>query len=519
MEDDYIDFQAGSLLTAGELNTFDTWQLYIDQELDDGKSAIDGTVEGEAVKEVTGTVPILVDNTNNQTPVVSIDQTYVLDNPNDLVSDTKVMSEKAIDSAFSQIIGPDPGYPAQGYAGKIGKLRIDPSGAIPNTFFWSGSAWVQIQTKGEQGDQGPPGPAPGLQDPAATAVNVPLQGDGSLGTATADVLQDPATKDLKFLFGIPVGQKGDKGEDSTVPGPPPGLQDPAALAYAIGVKPDGTVGEPEAEVIQDSNGDLQFAFGIPTGQTGAKGEKGDQGDTGQAVSYKGPIDATTAAEPTDPANGDFYVNTVDGTSSWTGLSDVIDGTRIIWNGTTNKWDAYDPTYAANLGYTAAADKGTITNTNGSDAELPLVTLSNAGLMSPADKGKLNNVEAGAQVNPDLSTYLQSGDNVSELTNDAGYITSADVPASPVTSVNSLTGDVELGLQEVLDQGNTSTTDLWVGDAGETVKLLNTGTVEASGSVEAPSVVATGGGFSGTGLQVSGSVSAGSYRIDLLPALP
>ena len=72
---------------------------------------------------------------------------------------------------------------------------------------------------------------------------------------------------------------------------------------------------------------------------------------------------------------------------------------------------------------------------------------------------------------------------------------------------------------VLDQGNTSTTDLWVGDAGETVKLLNTGTVEASGSVEAPSVVATGGGFSGTGLQVSGSVSAGSYRIDLLPALP
>jgi len=35
MEDDYIDFQAGSLLTASQLNTFDTWQLYIDQELYD----------------------------------------------------------------------------------------------------------------------------------------------------------------------------------------------------------------------------------------------------------------------------------------------------------------------------------------------------------------------------------------------------------------------------------------------------------------------------------------------------
>ena len=35
MDDDYIDFQAGSLLTANQLNTFDTWQLYIDQELAD----------------------------------------------------------------------------------------------------------------------------------------------------------------------------------------------------------------------------------------------------------------------------------------------------------------------------------------------------------------------------------------------------------------------------------------------------------------------------------------------------
>jgi hypothetical protein len=333
------------------------------------------------------------------------------------------------------------------------------------------------------------------------------------------------------------------------------LQDPAALAYAIGVNPDGTVNTPEATVVQNGNGDLQFSFGIPTGQTGAKGEKGDQGDTGQAVSYKGPIDATTAAEPANPANGDFYVNTVDGTSSWTGLSDVIDGTRIIWNGTTNKWDAYDPTYAADLGYTAAADKGTITNTNGSDAELPLVTPSNAGLMSPTEHTKLANIEAGAQVNPDLSTYLQSGDNVSELTNDAGYITSADVPASPVTSVNSLTGDVELGLQEVLDQGNASTTNLWIGDSGQTVKLLNTGTVEASAAMQAGTTVTaggmSGGYFTGTALSNVGNltvvnrtggnlldvgyyfnsiqnqfvvdqnakVTANGYRIDLLPALP
>ena len=158
MDDDYIDFQAGSLLTAAELNLFDTWQLYIDQELDDGKAGIDGTVPGAAVKQVTGLEPIEVVNTDPQQPVVAIDQTYVTGDPNALVSDTKVMSEKAIDAAFSQIVGADPGYPAPGYTGKVGRLRIDNTGPIPLIFYWSGSAWIQTPTKGEQGDQGPIGP-------------------------------------------------------------------------------------------------------------------------------------------------------------------------------------------------------------------------------------------------------------------------------------------------------------------------------------------------------------------------
>ena len=35
LDDGYIDFQSGSLLTAAQLNEFDSWQLYIDQELKD----------------------------------------------------------------------------------------------------------------------------------------------------------------------------------------------------------------------------------------------------------------------------------------------------------------------------------------------------------------------------------------------------------------------------------------------------------------------------------------------------
>ena len=52
MDDDYIDFQAGSLLTADELNTFDTWQLYIDQELADKTSNISSGLPGSYVTQL-----------------------------------------------------------------------------------------------------------------------------------------------------------------------------------------------------------------------------------------------------------------------------------------------------------------------------------------------------------------------------------------------------------------------------------------------------------------------------------
>ena len=105
-----------------------------------------------------------------------------------------------------------------------------------------------------------------------------------------------------------------------------------------------------------------------------------------------------------------------------------------------------------LGYTAAADKGTITNSAGDDAEIPLGNGATAGLSlnnyTTADKDKLQGISPGADVTPDLSNYLQSGDNVSEQVNDANYITLADVPDAPVTSVNGETGDVVLSADDV-----------------------------------------------------------------------
>lgn len=472
-----VQWADGSYIVAADLNESDLQWLYNIQELEDEISSIDGTVIGEAVKLVTGVEPIQVDNTDDQLPVVSIDETKSTDDPNALTSDTKVLSEKAVDIAFSQDIGDGIGYPAAGTTGKVGKLRINPDTAIPGFFYWNGTAWVQASTKGEQGDQGPVGPAPGLQDPPATAATVPLNEDGSIGDATADVVQDPSTKDLKFLFGIPAGEKGDKGDtgaDSTVPGPPPGLQGNAAVANNVANNPDGSIGQATAAVTADANSDLQFTFGIPVGERGPIGPPGD------GVDYKGMIDATSDPEPGTKRNGDFYVNTGTGTSSWTGLTNVQQNDRLIWNANTNVWDVITPppVTGVDLNYTAAPGQGTVVNSAGTNAVLPAVDATNAGLMIPAQYTKLNGIEAGAEVNPNLDDYLQSGDNVSELTNDAGYLTSADLPPTSST------------LQEILDNGNTSTTELWIGTDGNNLVLRSNGTVEAKG-----------------------------FRVDLLPALP
>ena len=484
-----VQWADGSYIIADDLNESDLQWLYNIQELEDQISAIDGSVVGEAVKQVTGTAPIQVDNTDIQKPVVSIDETVSTDDPNALTSDSDVMSELAIDNAFKQHIGAAPAV-----GSKVGQLKIDTSVTPSQTLYWDGSAWVQISTEGQQGPEGPAGPPPGLMDPSATATNVPVDGSGNPGTATANVIQDPVSKDIQFQFGLPVGKTGAKGDtgDEGPMGPPPPLQGQAAVANNVANNADGSIGQATAAVAADANGALQFTFGIPVGERGPIGPPGD------GVDYKGMIDATTDPEPGTKRNGDFYVNTGTGSSSWTGLSTVSANDRLVWNDNTNVWDVITPppVTGVDLGYTAAPGKGTVNNSAGTDAELPVANATNAGLMTPAEYTKLNGIEAGAEVNPDLSTYLQSGDDISELTNDVGYITAADVPPSPTPT-----------LQSVLDEGNTSTTDLWVGDGGETVKLLNTGKVVASDEVQAPRVTATT------------EIVSANFRIDLLTTLP
>ena len=79
--------------------------------------------------------------------------------------------------------------------------------------------------------------------------------------------------------------------------------------------------------------------------------------------------------PTPPSNGNET-----GDLFWDG--DFL----LVWNG--SEWVQVGQ---SDLDYTPASDGGTITNTNGEDAELPLVDATNAGLMSPEDFKKLGDM--------------------------------------------------------------------------------------------------------------------------------
>ena len=215
----------------------------------------------------------------------------------------------------------------------------------------------------------------------------------------------------------------------------------------------------------------------------------------------------TPDRPAVPELGDlFYDITIDALLYWNGtdwvpvgneavalndLTDVdttgvTDGMVIAYDQASGEWKPVNPASLSvdvDLGYTPAADSGLVTNTAGDDATIPGATSTEAGLLTAEDKRKLDGIEEGAEANPDLDDYLQKGDNVSDLVNDAGYITDADVGDGEITivdadggAVGSFTvnqaGDTEITLPEIPAQedqihigdtypGTPNTGDLWV----------------------------------------------------------
>lgn len=266
--------------------------------------------------------------------------------------------------------------------------------------------------------------------------------------------------------------------------------------------------KPSTKILYLHNGTTWIAVG----GAGGGGGGGDVTNTSELINdgQDGVNPFITAQDLTAPGDGELTIRQ-GGVSKGTfkanqsgdaiieldaggGVTKIVAGTNITLDPASGEGDVTINASggggggATNLGYTAAPAQGTVTSDTGTDAVIPAVDASNAGLMTPTQKQTLDDAPTDADIGDatltitqggaskgtfkanastnvtidldggsstpqvqsdytqadtsavdyiknkpdltDLATALQPGDDVSELTNDAGYITSADVPTPP-----------------------------------------------------------------------------------------
>ena len=137
------------------------------------------------------------------------------------------------------------------------------------------------------------------------------------------------------------------------------------------------------------------------------------GGGGGGLVYKGVADFSDPA-PTNPSNGDLYLNNTIGTGSWPGFTGVAVGIndRAFFNGVN--WDRLP----------GGGGGGDVISVN---SKIGVVVL------NAADVGAATTVQGS-----NADSAIQPGDNISELINDANFITAADaVPLASWSSIPAL----------------------------------------------------------------------------------
>jgi hypothetical protein len=128
--------------------------------------------------------------------------------------------------------------------------------------------------------------------------------------------------------------------------------------------------------------------------------------------------------------------------------------------------------ATNLGYTTAASTGTVTSSTGTNATLPAATTSLAGLLTGADKTKLDGIAAGAQVNVATNLGYTTAASTGTVTSSTG--TDATLPAATTSLAGLLTGADKTKLDNL---SGSYAAGAWVKFRGTSSVLIN-----ASGNV-------------------------------------
>ena len=158
---------------------------------------------------------------------------------------------------------------------------------------------------------------------------------------------------------------------------------------------------------------------------------GNRSTTAQEIADNAPVQSVNGKTGVVDLGIDD-LNDVDLTTSPPGID-----AALVWDGSNWIPGAAGSGGAVNLGYTAAPDKGTVTNNSGANADLPLASAVNAGLLSPGDYGKL--VGLPITGTPTLDEVTTKGNTTtSDIT--VNDITANDIGAATVTT----TGDIKAG---------------------------------------------------------------------------
>jgi hypothetical protein len=134
--------------------------------------------------------------------------------------------------------------------------------------------------------------------------------------------------------------------------------------------------------------------------------------------------------------------------------------------------------ATNLAYTASPTNGVIVNSNGTGFTIPAGSTTNASLMLPADKTKLNTIEAGATTNS-TDAYLLSRTN--------------HIGSQSISTITGLQTALDTKLEASSIANFETTTQLNARDVANRNRSNHTGT-QSAGTITGLATVATTGAY-------------------------
>ena len=161
--------------------------------------------------------------------------------------------------------------------------------------------------------------------------------------------------------------------------------------------------------------------------------------------------------------------------------------------------------ATNLTYSTAATTGTVNSSTGTNATIPAATTSLAGLMTNADKTKLDGIAPGAQVNVatnlgqsrNATSYTVTSSTGSNTTLAAATTTNAGVfVASDKTKLDGIQAGAQVNVGTNLGSSGTGATRTITSSTGSNTSI--TYSAADLGAVPTSRSISTGSGLSGGG---------------------